>query len=39
MKLKKKGDQSMDTLVLLRSGNKIPVGGVAETKHGAETEE
>jgi hypothetical protein len=26
MKLKKKEDQSMDTLVLLRRGNKIPMG-------------
>jgi hypothetical protein len=38
MKLKKKDDQSMDTLVLLRRGNKIPMGGVKETKCGAETE-
>jgi hypothetical protein len=36
MKLKKKEDQSMDTLVLLRRGNKIPMGG--DTKCGAETE-
>jgi hypothetical protein len=36
MKLKKKEDQSMDTSVLLRSGNKIPMGG--DTKCGAETE-
>jgi hypothetical protein len=27
MKLKKKEDQSVDTLVLLRRGNKIPMGG------------
>jgi hypothetical protein len=38
MKLKKKKDQSVDTLVLLRRGNKIPVGGVSKTKYGAETE-
>jgi hypothetical protein len=39
MKLKKKEDQSVDTLFLLRMGNKIPVEGVSETKFGAETEE
>jgi hypothetical protein len=39
MKLKKKEDQSVDTLLLLRMGNKIPVEGVTETKFGAETEE
>jgi hypothetical protein len=39
MKLKKKEDQSMDTPVLLRMGNKIPLGGNKETKCGAETEE
>jgi hypothetical protein len=38
MKLKKKEDQSLDTLVLLRSGNKKPMGGDTETKCGAETE-
>jgi hypothetical protein len=38
MKLKKKEDQSMDTLFLLRLGNKIPMEGVIETKIGAETE-
>jgi hypothetical protein len=38
MKLKKKEDQSVDTLVLLRMGNKIPMEGVTETKYGAETE-
>jgi hypothetical protein len=38
MKLKKKEDQSMDTLVLLRKGNKITMGGDTETKYGAETE-
>jgi hypothetical protein len=37
MKLKKKEDQSVDTSVL-RRGNKIPMGGVTETKIGAETE-
>ena len=37
MKLKKE-DQSMDTSVLLRRGNKIPMGGDRETKYGAETE-
>jgi hypothetical protein len=37
MKLKKKEDQSVDTLVLLRRGNKMPMGGVTETKCGAET--
>jgi hypothetical protein len=39
MKLKKKEDQSKDTLVLLRKGNKIPMRGDMETKCGAETEE
>jgi len=38
MKLKKKEDQSMDTSVLLRRGNKIFKGGNKETKCGAETE-
>jgi hypothetical protein len=38
MKLKKKKDPSVDTLVLLRKGNKIPMGGDTETKCGAETE-
>jgi hypothetical protein len=38
MKFKKKEDQSMDTSVLLRRGNKIPMGGGTETKCGAETE-
>ena len=38
MKLKKKEDQSVDTSVLLRRGNKIPMGGDTETKCGAETE-
>jgi hypothetical protein len=39
MKLKKKEDQSADTSVILRSGNKIPMGGHTETKCGAETAE
>jgi hypothetical protein len=39
MKLKKKEDQSVDTSILLRRGNKIPMEGVTETKCGAETEE
>jgi hypothetical protein len=38
MKLKKKKDQSVDTSFLLRMGNKIPMGGVTETKFGAEPE-
>jgi hypothetical protein len=38
LKLRKKEDQSVDTLFLLRMGNKIPMGGVTETKCGAETE-
>jgi hypothetical protein len=38
MKLKKKEDQSVDTLVLLRRGNKTPMEGVTETKCKAETE-
>ena len=36
MKLKKKEDQSVNTSVLLRRGNKIPMGG--DTKCGGETE-
>jgi hypothetical protein len=35
MKIKKKEDQSVDTLFLLRMGNKIPMEGV--TKFGAKT--
>jgi hypothetical protein len=35
MKLKKKEDQSVDTLPLLRNGNKTPIEGVTETKFGA----
>jgi hypothetical protein len=38
MKLKKKEDQSVATLFLLRRGDKIPIEGVTETKFGAETE-
>ena len=38
MKLKKKEEQSVDTSILLRRGNKIPMEGVTETKCGAETE-
>jgi hypothetical protein len=39
MKLKKKEDQSVDSLIFLRRGNKIPMEGVTETKKfGAETE-
>ena len=38
MKLKKKKDQSVDMSVLLRRGNKMPMGGDTETKYGAVTE-
>jgi hypothetical protein len=38
MKLKEKEDHSVDTSVLLRRGNKIPIGGNAEIKFGAKTE-
>jgi hypothetical protein len=38
MKFKKKEDQSMGTVVLLRRGNKILKGAYMETKCGAETE-
>ena len=38
MKLKKKEDQSVDTSLLLRMGNKLPMEGVTETKFGAEME-
>jgi hypothetical protein len=37
MKLKKE-DQSVDTLFLLKMGNKIPMEGVTETKFRAEPE-
>jgi hypothetical protein len=35
---KKKEDQSVDTLALLSTGNKIPMEGVTETKFRAEPE-
>jgi hypothetical protein len=38
VKHKKKEDQSVDTLFLLRKGEKTPMEGVTETKFGAETE-
>jgi hypothetical protein len=38
IKLSKKEDQSMDTSVLLRRVNKIPMSGDTERKCGAETE-
>jgi hypothetical protein len=38
MKLKKKEDQSVDTSVLLRRGNKIRMEGITDTKCEAETE-
>jgi hypothetical protein len=38
MKLKKKQDQSVDTLILLKRGNKIPMEGVTEMKCGAKNE-
>jgi hypothetical protein len=38
MKLKKKKDQSVDILILLRRRNKILMEGVTDTKCGAETE-
>jgi hypothetical protein len=40
MKLKKKEDQSVDSLLLLRMGKKIPlvIFRVTETKFGAKTE-
>jgi hypothetical protein len=38
MKLKKKEYQSVDTWILLRRQNNIPMEGVTETKFGAETE-
>jgi hypothetical protein len=36
MKLKKKEDQSLNTSPLLRTGDKIPMEGVTETRFGAE---
>jgi len=38
MKFKKKEDQSVDALVLLRKGNKILTGGNSEITCGAGTE-
>ena len=40
MKLKKKEDKNVDSLVLLIWGGagKIPMEGITETKYGAETE-
>jgi hypothetical protein len=38
MKLRRKGDQSVATSILLRRGNKLPMEGVTETKCDAETE-
>jgi hypothetical protein len=38
MKLKKKEDQCVDTLFLLRRGNKTPMEEVTEARCGAETE-
>jgi hypothetical protein len=37
MKLKKNEDQSVETVPLLRTGNKTPMEGVTETKFGAVT--
>jgi hypothetical protein len=39
MKLKKKEDKRVDTLVFLKRGYKIPMKGVTETKYVAETGE
>jgi hypothetical protein len=36
MKIKKNKDHSVDTLPLLRIGNKTPMEGVTETQFGAE---
>jgi hypothetical protein len=38
MKIKIKEDQSVDTSILPRRENKIPLEGVTETNYGAETE-
>jgi hypothetical protein len=38
MKLKKKEAQNVDTVILLRRGNKVPMEGITETKCRAETE-
>ena len=37
MKFKKNEDQSVDTLPLLRKGNKTPMEGVTQTKFGSVT--
>jgi hypothetical protein len=37
MKLKKNEDKSVDTVPLLRIGNKTPMEGITETKFGAVT--
>ena len=37
MKLKKNKDQRVDTLPLIRIGNKTPMEGAKETHFGAET--
>ena len=37
MKIKNNEDQRVDTLFLLKIGNKIPMYGVTETKFGAKT--
>jgi hypothetical protein len=37
MKLKRKEDQSVDTSILLRRENNIPMEGVTETKFGKDT--
>jgi hypothetical protein len=37
MELKKNDDQSVDTLPLLRFGNKTPMEPLTETKFGVET--
>ena len=37
MKLKKNKDQWVDTLPLLKIGNKTPMEGVTQTNFGAET--
>jgi hypothetical protein len=39
MKFKKKEDQRVDTLFLLRTGSKIPMEGVTKSTFRAETEE
>ena len=38
MKLKKKDNQSVDTLILVRQRNKVTMEGVTKRKCGAETE-